>query len=263
MMKKMNRLGSAPVIRALLLSMTLCLTAAAASVHLEDVQPLERFSDEQIRTLENLNRADRHHLGRLPSLVVPDDWGVPETEYSRLPEFSEWAAGYRKALLVHLEAQIFGAYEEGRLVRWGPVSSGREAHPTPGGLFHLNWRSRKRASTEDPDWIMEWYFNFHNRRGLALHQYSMPGRPASHACIRLLERDAKWIYEWGEGWELTEDGQTVVKQGTPLWVVGEYDFENPRPWLKPEWWEGLVAIPQVWPRNGEGDQSETASGGVI
>ena len=79
---------------------------------------------------------------------------------------------------------------------------------------------------------MEWYFNFHNERGLALHQYALPGRPASHACIRLLERDARWIYEWGEGWELDARGQEVVVPGTPLWILGRYDFERPSPWLR-------------------------------
>lgn len=76
---------------------------------------------------------------------------------------------------------------------------------------------------------MEWYFNFHNTRGLALHQYTLPGYPASHACIRLLERDAVWIYGWGEGWTLDRRGQ-IAKRGTPLLIRGQYTFDGPPPW---------------------------------
>jgi hypothetical protein len=190
-----------------------------------------RFTSEQLALLEKLNRADVRRLPRLDSLIVPARWDADELEYSPLPRFVDAFAGLPKALLVHQAHQIFGAYEEGRLVRWGPVSSGRREHPTPSGSFNLNWRSRGRTSTIDPDWYMEWYFNFHNRRGLALHEYALPGRPASHACVRLLERDARWIYDWGEGWTLDERGHEVLEPGTPLWILGSYDFASSPPWL--------------------------------
>jgi hypothetical protein len=60
------------------------------------------------------------------------------TTASPLPSAIEWAKVYGKYIVVHLPSQVFGAYENGHLVRWGPVSSGRAAHPTPSGLFHLN-----------------------------------------------------------------------------------------------------------------------------
>jgi hypothetical protein len=78
---------------------------------------------------------------------------------------------------------------------------------------------------------MKWYYNFHNKRGLALHELELPGRPASHACVRLLARDARWIYDWGEGWTLDEPGWSVLEPGTPLWILGTYDFSAPPPWL--------------------------------
>ncbi len=192
----------------------------------------ERFSADQIAVLEILNRADSRHLPRLDQLIVPDQWELPVLDYSPLPKRIEALAGRPKALIVHLTQQVFGAYENGDLIRWGPVSSGRREHPTPSGAFHLNWRSPGRQSTEDPDWYMEWYFNFHNKRGLALHQFALPGTPASHACVRLLERDARWIYDWGDGWTLDERGWEVLEPGTPLWVVGDYDFDAPPPWFK-------------------------------
>ena len=90
---------------------------------------------------------------------------------------------------------------------------------------------------------MEWYFNFENERGLAFHQYELPGRPASHACIRLLRRDAIWLYEWGEGWKLTPDERTVVEFGTPVLVLGAYNFGAPPPWTDLAWWSTPVSLP--------------------
>lgn len=192
----------------------------------------ERFDSDQIALLELLNRADSGHLPRLDQLIVPDSWDLPVLDYTPLPRRIDELAGRPKALVVHQPQQVFGAYEHGDLVRWGPVSTGRREHATPSGAFRLNWRSPGRQSTEDPDWYMEWYFNFHNRRGLALHQFALPGTPASHACVRLLERDARWIYGWGEGWTLDSRGWEVLEPGTPLWIVGNYDFDAPPPWFE-------------------------------
>jgi hypothetical protein len=96
-------------------------------------------------------------------------------------------------------------------------------------MFHLNWRTLGRHSTVNPQWYMDWYFNFHNARGLALHHYALPGYPASHACVRLLERDAIWMYDWGKGWTLDRRGE-IVQQGTPLIINGHYAFGAPPPW---------------------------------
>jgi hypothetical protein len=208
------------------------LLAQPVSYRLEASQAVlaEPLSDAQIALLEKLNRADVRHLRRLDQLVVPDRWDAAELDYSPLPRTVPELEWYPKAIVIDQVHQLFGSYEDGRLVRWGPVSSGRREHPTPSGKFHLNWKSPGRHSTVDPTWYMEWYFNFHNTRGLALHKYALPGRPASHACVRLLERDARWIYEWGDGWTL-DARERVIDKGTPLWIVGKFDFDAPSPWL--------------------------------
>jgi hypothetical protein len=66
-----------------------------------------------------------------------------------LPDSWAWAATHAKALLVHQPMQVFGAYELGRLVRWGPVSTGRAETATPRGLFHLTWKAKARRSTDN------------------------------------------------------------------------------------------------------------------
>jgi len=210
---------------------------------------LKNFTPRQIELLEKLNRTDRRHLSRLPALIVPDRWDLDEVAYSPLPAFSSWAAENPKALVVDLAGQVFGAYENGHLARWGPVSTGTRATPTPAGLFFLEWRAPQRRSSINQDWLMRWYLNFQVRRGLALHQHPLPGRPASHACIRLLERDAIWLYRWGE-----VGGK---REGTPVLIVGQYDFNSPRPWLQPEWWQAVVQLPEAPPQS----YSAGASGG--
>ena len=90
---------------------------------------------------------------------------------------------------------------------------------------------------------MRWYFNIENRRGISLHAYELPGYPASHACVRFLDRDAKWLYDWGEEWQLDASGRTVLRNGTPVLIAGEYNFAAPPPWRSPEWLAHSVELP--------------------
>ena len=202
----------------------------------------ERFSESQLALLEKLNPADVGHLEQLGEVVVPESWSDDELSYSVLPMRHASSDGWPTLLVVHLPGQVFGAYEFGRLVRWGPVSSGNRRTPTVPGRFALNWRSTGRASTVDPDWFMRWYFNFGNREGLAFHAYSLPGHPASHGCIRLLERDAQWLFEWGETWLLDSSGTRVLTSGTPVFIVGQYDFDAPPPWRSLMWLSSTVEL---------------------
>ena len=203
----------------------------------------ERYSDRQLALLEKLNRADREHLPWLRQLVVPVVWSTDELAYSPLPVRYGPGVEWPTYLVVSLPGQVFGAYEYVTLVRWGPVSSGTRTRQTPSGLFALNWRSPGHASTIDPDWFMRWYFNFGNRDGLAFHAYALPGSPASHGCIRLLERDALWLYEWGAPWTLDSTGTRVLPAGTPVFVVGRYEFDAAPPWRSLTWLTHAVQLP--------------------
>jgi hypothetical protein len=205
----------------------------------------KRFTESQLELLEKLNRADRDHLGQLRTLVVPEQWVTDELAYAVLPERYPSVEPHRKVLVVYLPGQLFGAYESGRLVRWGPVSSGGRASPTPDGVFFLAWKSAGRTSTVDPDWFLRWYFNFGNREGLALHQFALPGQPASHGCIRLLQRDAEWLFNWGNQWVLDATGTRVIAPGTPVFIVGSYDVEAPPPWHSPAWLTQTVVLPSL------------------
>jgi hypothetical protein len=212
----------------------------ASSYHLEKApsrmnQLKALYRPEQIALLEKLNRADLAHLPQLAALVVPDQWDSAELNYSPLPRQYAGVGQCSKILVLDLPSQVFGGYEAGRLVRWGPINSGGRESPTPPGFFHLNWKSQGRYSTVNPTWYMRWYFNVDNAEGQAFHAYSLPGYPASHACIRLLERDARWLYQWGESWELGARPGDIRKYGTPVLILGEYRFQESPPWQSLEW----------------------------
>jgi len=194
-----------------------------------------QFTSIQIAILEKLNRADAKNLTKMGAIVVPDRWDFRELDYSPMPGASTWARTHGKALIVHQQAQAFGAYENGKLIHWGPVSSGAARRPTPSGCFHLNWKSKGRRSTVNKAWFLPWAFNFINKDGISFHQYELPGYPASHGCVRLLSRDAKWLYRWGDQWDLGPRGWRIEKQGTPVWVVGGYDYKQDAPWMEREY----------------------------
>ena len=201
-----------------------------------------RYSADQVGLLEKLNRRDTEHLPRLDTIVVPEAWA---DELALAPILREWAWAqpFPKVIVVDQPSQIFGGYENGRLVRWGPVSTGRKETPTPAGNFNLTWRSRSRRSTDNDQWLLEWYFNFINARGVSFHQFDLPGVAASHACVRLLKRDAMWLYNWGESWTLSANQREVLTKGTPVVILGTYDFARPAPWLSLDWWRTGVRLP--------------------
>jgi hypothetical protein len=109
---------------------------------------------------------------------------------------------------------------------------GKESTPTPIGYFHTNWKSKRQISTENPDWILPWYFNIVNSTGVSFHQFELPGYPASHSCIRLREEDAAWIYDYADQWALDKKGWNILVQGTPVIIFGKYQFNDPDPWFK-------------------------------
>ncbi len=202
------------------------------------------YDAAELILLEKLNRVDLDHLARLDRYVRPDVWVSDELAYSPLPRSYEAAVCAPKAIVVHQPAQVFGAYEYGRLVRWGPVSSGRALNPTPPGQYHLTWKAIGRSSTVNPEWFMRWDFNFDNARGFSFHEYALPGHPASHSCVRLLQVDAQWLFRWGEGWRLDRSGRIAIGSGTPVSIVGRYDFAAPPPWRSPAWLARGVDLPQ-------------------
>lgn len=177
-----------------------------------------------------LNRVDKNRVRYLDSIVVPDTILNDKNYYSPFPQHIDLLEKVRKILLIDQRIQAFAAYENGNLVKWGATSTGKKSTPTPNGLFSTNWKAKKTLSTDNNEWILYWYFNLENRRGVSLHQYELPGYPASHACARLTAEDGQWIYYWANQWILTADGEKVIAYGTPVLIYGDYNFKGIKPW---------------------------------
>ncbi len=177
-----------------------------------------------------LNRVDLAHVRDRDSLILPDVFG-DSLDLAPFPRTLAAVRDTAKLVLVSLRLQAFAAYDSGRLVQWGPTSTGRKSKPTPTGLYHATWKDRDRISTVDDEWRLLWCVNIDNHEGVSLHQYELPGRPASHSCVRLLESDAIWVYAWAEQWKLSAAGR-LAATGTPVVVFGTWAWGKRAPWKR-------------------------------
>ncbi len=171
-------------------------------------------------------------MGQADTLIVPNKLESNFLAYSPFPEYVEAMASIPKIAFFSYPIQAYALYENGKLVKWGPTSMGSKAHQTTRGLHFTNWKGKEIISTVSDEWKLKWNFNIANHEGIGWHQYSMPGYPASHSCLRLLEEDAKWMYDWGEQWVLNKGGATVRAKGNPVIVYGDYPWGQRRPWKK-------------------------------
>lgn len=198
------------------------------------------YTPDEKKVIYALNRIEQVRVGAGVKLVIPDSLSPELSFYSPFPKELALLDSISKTVLIAQRIQAFGLYENGKLIRWGPVSSGKQSTPTPNGLHYGNYKAKRKVSTVNSSWILPYYFNFMNFQGVGVHQYLLPGFPASHACVRLDMDDAIFIYDWAKQWQLDSRGRTVEKNGTPFMVFGEYDFEAETP---P--WTALATDPEA------------------
>jgi hypothetical protein len=189
-----------------------------------------------------INRIDNDHVRRDDALIIPGgllEAGTLDDPLfaSPFPRTLAAAVDLPKLVVISIRVQAFAAYDRGRLVRWGPVSTGRKLKPTPVGLYHVNWKDEDRTSTIDEEWQLKWCLNIDSLLGVSLHQYALPGWPASHSCVRLGQEDACWLYDWAEEWTLSADGLTILQPGTPVLIFGEWKGRPP--------WKDLCETPEA------------------
>lgn len=111
-----------------------------------------------------------------------------------------------KQIIVDQDKLAWAAYEQGHLVKWGPIASGRDKCPdsanacrTMTGIFRFFSKENQNCRSDvypigKGGAKMPYCMYFH--KGFALHgSDDMPGYRASHGCVRLFIQDAKWLNE--------------------------------------------------------------------
>ncbi|MES2224572.1 MAG: L,D-transpeptidase [Patescibacteria group bacterium] len=189
----------------------------------------ELVGSANVQMVLEINRIDARLIKKGAVLVIPNSFDGAAA-LSPFPARLEIANDIPKLMLISQAVQAFGIYESGALVRWGGVSSGKQSTQTPSKLYFTNWKGKEVHSSFSDEWILKWNFNLDNKEGIGMHQYEMPGYPASHSCVRMFGVDAEWVYNWADQWVLSDDEQAVVHYGTPVIVFGQYGFGKTAPW---------------------------------
>lgn len=184
----------------------LCDQPGYKCVTLKRGQSWEQFlpDPEQRDIVQKLNRTNMY-LWRGRKVVMPESF-ENLTALDIAPFERSIQTNKEQVILVDQEKLAWGAYDQdGNLVRWGPISSGRNicsdnkkrSCNTVTGIFYVN--SKKgygcrsniypvgRGGSHMP-YCMFFY------RGFALHgSATVPGYRDSHGCVRLFTDDAKWL----------------------------------------------------------------------
>lgn len=178
-----------------------------------------------------INRTDNENFAKMDSVIVPVDMDGDLEYYFPFPLNVPYLNDIDKIIYFSYPSQTFATYENGELTYTGPTNMGRKKDQTPTGLFYANWKAEETTSTFNDEWELKWNFNVENLLGVAWHQYALPGYPASHSCMRLQEKDARFLYDWADQWILTGK-EKIIAKGTPVIIFGSYDFDTQKPWLQ-------------------------------
>ncbi len=200
------------------------------------------------RVLTTLNRCNLGYIGVGDTIITADSIVEDLRAYSVFPLSYPAGANIRKLIVISNAMQAYGCYEYGHLVRFAAANTGRESKPTLPGRYALNWKQRLRISSLNDNWKLPFTWNFQLYAGNAFHEFSMPGRPVSHSCVRQFKEDAEWLYHWGEGGRLNGNDRIIPLSGTPVLIVDMFDYSRPKygPWLDlTSNHDGLVSLPDA------------------
>lgn len=103
------------------------------------------------------------------------------------------ASAGEERVVVSLGEQMAYLYRGNTLMAVTTVSTGTNKNPTPTGIFQVHTkkpmhRSRKYENAPMP------FAQFIDQYGIALHAGHIPGRPASHGCVRLPSSFAQKLF---------------------------------------------------------------------
>jgi hypothetical protein len=108
-------------------------------------------------------------------------------------------------VVVSLSDQLAFLYRGDDLIAVSTISSGKEGHDTPTGIFPILAKKPMHHSKKYENAPMP-YTQFIDQYGIALHAGMIPGRPASHGCVRLPAKFAAKLF-------------TVTSVGSPVLIA--------------------------------------------
>ncbi|AYN01781.1 murein L,D-transpeptidase [Chryseobacterium sp. 3008163] len=190
----------------------------------------KKYTERERYAILALNRLDSKSKWNSDTLVVPAKIDTTLMAYSPFPMQLDVLSEVKKFVVFSYPIQAYGVYSNGTLVKWGPTSMGKKTAQTTRGLMFANWKKKLAISTVKSEWKLPYNFNIHNTHGIGWHQYDLPGYPASHSCLRLLMKDAIWLYSYADTWILNPGGATTKANGTPVIVFGDYPWGKRKPW---------------------------------
>ncbi len=159
-----------------------------------------RVNDSELLLAERpcVAAAARHRRRPRRRLVARGDRPVLEVAAALKPGEWVWApelsAEGTALLVVNLASQRAVLFRNGVPIAATTVSSGKEGHETPTGVFTILQKQREHYSNLYDNAPMP---NMQRLTwgGIALHAGNLPGYPASHGCVRLPMEFSKLLYD--------------------------------------------------------------------
>ncbi|MCW5699998.1 MAG: L,D-transpeptidase family protein [Rhodospirillales bacterium] len=139
--------------------------------------------------------------GTIVNLETPPD--PIELEAGQFVWLPDRASDGEIRITVSLPEQVLHVHRNGVLIAVSTVSTGRPGYATPAGEYTILQKKKEHFSNLYDDAPMPFMQRL-TWDGLALHAGRLPGRPASHGCIRLPKAFAPLLYG------ITRHGSSVV-----------------------------------------------------
>ena len=109
-------------------------------------------------------------------------------------------------IVISLPQQLAYVYRNGIRIAVSTISSGKDGHETPTGVFTILQKKREHYSNLYDNAPMPFMQRL-TWDGIALHAGNLPGYPASHGCVRLPYKFSERLFG------ITRTGVTVVVAG--------------------------------------------------
>lgn len=130
-------------------------------------------------------------------IEVPEPAQIPAPVIDHSPA-APAAGPDTRALTIQIGNQHFVYSEGDRVVRTGPISSGREGQETPRGQFSVLSKDEHKVSsryTNQLGWQAWMPYAIQFNGHYFLHEGWLPGYPDSAGCVRVGEKDARFLFE--------------------------------------------------------------------